>query len=579
MATNYTIQKGDTLSQIAKNYGTTTQDLLRLNPTITNPDLISYGQSLNLPTTSSTTPVVNQPQQPVSPTINQPQLPPISPVIDTTSGFGPGSALSNPLYVPPSNSNEAVITYLNSGNTAYNQYQQQQVQQQQQITSLQQAQQQAQQALDKALAERQAEVDRAKAQTQAEQDRILGDINTWTQPFREQYENAQREYLQVNKNFQDNQALVNELGSLLQEGNDLIAMQKGVTGIASIRNPRISQAIDSVNARAGVIQAVMSARNNQISVATNLIDRGVQAITADRQDRLGYYQTLLELNDKKLVSLTDESKQIAYAQISQLETNLEDARASANYIKELMISPDTAAFIGNSGVTLNDTVEEINKKMTAYGNKLRIDEIILEFASKGYKNTPIQLANSLAVPVGDKILYFTPPPEKTKATGSVSSNGLPGKKLSSNELDQIRRISGISLPTGFTDTVAEDFIAFVGKNPTIAEAEDETIFAYAQSYLEKRKSGLSHTEAVSALNLENEKVWLDENKPGFFTSKKKKEEYNRRKEAYEKQVGTTATTSTVENPVMNLKRLVLDTDYNTPTYTTSSTAASTVVRK
>lgn len=45
----YTVQQGDSLSAIAKAQGTTVQDLLHTNPSITDPNQISAGQSLNLP--------------------------------------------------------------------------------------------------------------------------------------------------------------------------------------------------------------------------------------------------------------------------------------------------------------------------------------------------------------------------------------------------------------------------------------------------------------------------------------------------------------------------------------------------
>jgi LysM repeat protein len=52
-----TIQKGQTLSGIAKQYGTTVNDLLKANPSIKNPNLIYAGSALTLPG-SPTSPVV-----------------------------------------------------------------------------------------------------------------------------------------------------------------------------------------------------------------------------------------------------------------------------------------------------------------------------------------------------------------------------------------------------------------------------------------------------------------------------------------------------------------------------------------
>jgi hypothetical protein len=44
----YTVKKGDTLSKIAKKYGTTWQNLMKLNPAITNPHKIYVGQTISI---------------------------------------------------------------------------------------------------------------------------------------------------------------------------------------------------------------------------------------------------------------------------------------------------------------------------------------------------------------------------------------------------------------------------------------------------------------------------------------------------------------------------------------------------
>jgi LysM repeat protein len=49
MPKNYTINRGDTLSRIAQQNGTTVADLLKLNPTVTDPNRIYAGASLFLP--------------------------------------------------------------------------------------------------------------------------------------------------------------------------------------------------------------------------------------------------------------------------------------------------------------------------------------------------------------------------------------------------------------------------------------------------------------------------------------------------------------------------------------------------
>ncbi|MCP3430533.1 LysM peptidoglycan-binding domain-containing protein [Stutzerimonas stutzeri] len=49
----YTIQRGDTLTRIASDHGTTVSSLLRLNPQIEDPNQIQAGQVLRMPATSS----------------------------------------------------------------------------------------------------------------------------------------------------------------------------------------------------------------------------------------------------------------------------------------------------------------------------------------------------------------------------------------------------------------------------------------------------------------------------------------------------------------------------------------------
>ena len=73
----YTVKQGDTLSEIALNNGTTIQDILNLNQSITNPNIISVGEQITLPSGQSvqqaqqttqvaqTQPVAQQPVQQV----------------------------------------------------------------------------------------------------------------------------------------------------------------------------------------------------------------------------------------------------------------------------------------------------------------------------------------------------------------------------------------------------------------------------------------------------------------------------------------------------------------------------------
>lgn len=240
----------------------------------------------------------------------------------------------------------------------------------------------ARSTLEATLGAQQAEVNERLAKLREEEKQITGEIGALTTPFREKLEETERERLFINKNFEENQKLVDELDTLLTEGNELIRQQQEVTGLAAVRNPRIQRSMNDVAARAGVIEAVISARNGQIGQATNLIDRTIKAITADRNDQISYYETLLNLNNQKILSLDKESQRIAKDQLDLAKGDLERAQATQDYVKELMLDPATASLMGDAGVSLNDPVDVINQKMSRaqYAREVRdmSNEIALE---------------------------------------------------------------------------------------------------------------------------------------------------------------------------------------------------------
>ncbi len=94
-----TIQKGQTLSGIAKQHGTTVNDLLKVNPSIKNPNLIYAGSALNLPEAPKPTPVAPgasgspqgaplPPSTPITTRVDQISSPGTSPVPAKSTLYG-----------------------------------------------------------------------------------------------------------------------------------------------------------------------------------------------------------------------------------------------------------------------------------------------------------------------------------------------------------------------------------------------------------------------------------------------------------------------------------------------------------
>ena len=280
------------------------------------------------------------------------------------------------------------------------------------LTSLSLSVQNAQVAADTALKTRLDELNRRTEEFYKQQENFLRtNADPLTSPFRESLENAERERLYITENFEANQTLTRELDTLLTEGNALIQQMKGVTGLAAIREPRINQAIDATNARAGVIQAVMSARSGQIHEAYNMIDRTMQAITADRQDRLNYYNSILKLEEGKYFELTKNEREYLDEQVRITQNSLSEAQANAQYIRELLTDPESALFMANAGVSLNDSPAIVAQKIAAQSARQQVEDIKNELTQKGYEYVPFPRSTSglTAQVIGGKTYWFKPP--------------------------------------------------------------------------------------------------------------------------------------------------------------------------
>lgn len=320
--------------------------------------------------------------------------------------------------------------------------------------------------LDKMLASQKSTVDSKLEAARARETDALGKIGPLTTPFREQLETTQREALHINKNFEANQALVDELETLLNEGNALIKQQKEVTGLASIRNPTVQKTMDDVAARAGVIQAVISARNGQIAVAENLIDRSVAAITQDRQDQIDYYQTIINLNNRDIISLDSESKELAMAQLQLKKDEMTNIQASVDKIKEMMIDPATAAIVGEAGIRLTDTVEVINQKMAKAVYAREVIDLNNSMSTNGYvsvlspKSVPADQLITVTDTKGKKYYYRKPASGGFNTTSFLQDLQKLGLKVTGTDIDN----QGNQIVKSLWDEVIHDSVAtYAGK--------------------------------------------------------------------------------------------------------------------
>lgn len=308
---------------------------------------------------------------------------------------------------------------------------------------------------EKEILDKKIEASETKITELTEKEELLleTDIEPLLSPFREELEKSERERLHINENFEANQKLTNELDQLLTEGNNLIRKEKSRFASRTSIARGTAKAIEDVSARAGVIQAVISARNGQINQAFTMINRTVDAINADRKDQLTYFQTILNFyegqkgkEEDKIITLEKEQRDFIKKEIGLLQSDMKTAEKYAENIKDAMTDPDTALLYAQAGVKLNDSPEEIAKKISqaTYSKEVR------------------DLSNSMAVDGFTALTPGQPAPEGTAVVTITDSKGVKKqyyKKTRGSEVfdpssTQIARGVAVS---GFT---FEEFSAF-----------------------------------------------------------------------------------------------------------------------
>jgi len=292
-----------------------------------------------------------------------------------------------------------------------------------------------------------------------QKDILETDVKPLTDPFREETENAERDRLKVEENFFANQALTDELEGLLTDIQLSVQREKDVTGLAAIREPRIASAAEDMTARVGVIQASMAARNNQIAVAENLIDRTVTAMTADRQDQLNYYNSLLSFYDgqkdfeeNKIIQLTSDEKGMIETQIGLIEQDMQITLSNVENIKQAMLDPDTAQAYAQAGVTLNDSPEVIAQKLGAYGYTQEVSNTSNQMQTNGYN----YLSPGQNAPAGSDVITTTDSKGQTKSWYKKKDIDAPQMIETAGGFKQWNPTTGQWEDSGFSSATGED---------------------------------------------------------------------------------------------------------------------------
>lgn len=236
---------------------------------------------------------------------------------------------------------------------------------------------------------------------------------------------AQTASATMEADFNKRRQMTSELEGLLNRQNAIAQREAGLPVGQRVVSARTSNAQNDIAARTGVIQAVFSALDGNISQAQSFISQAQEAVSQQWKDTQNYYGTILELSENRLLNLDKEEREIAQKEMDMAEEDYRRSLETAEYIKNLMINPESAQFMADSGVKLTDSIEEINKKIAEQAIIKEVADIKNEMAKNGYEYIPFPTREQGLIPIQTAvgILYFKPPiKETTKQTQTEIKN-------------------------------------------------------------------------------------------------------------------------------------------------------------
>ena len=166
--------------------------------------------------------------------------------------------------------------------------------------------------------------------------------------------------------------------------------------------------------------------------------------------------------------MSKDQKSFVQDQIRLLEGDLAKSEANAEYIKDLMTDPSTAMFIAQSGVTLNDTPQEVNAKMAEQAYKESRIDLINSEERRG--NTYITDAQAALKPQNE-IITQTDARGNEMKFWSEAEVPVDDKPLDIIDLKRFKELFGWTPPLGFTET---ELTQFMNDNPTLSPEELES---------------------------------------------------------------------------------------------------------
>jgi len=190
--------------------------------------------------------------------------------------------------------------------------------------------------------------------------------------FRQAMETAGNTKYQLDQKYQDYTTNTNEINTLSNMyANELAKPQ--TPGIASVMQGRADNTKAEYAGRISVLQAANASIDGNITLARTFIDRGIEAVNADRNDRinfLNFYNGLLDQKDSDnktaLLTATADEKKAITDEIGMLQGKITETENNKKFVQTLFTDTQTSQVAIKAGVSLTDTSDQAVKKIAEY---------------------------------------------------------------------------------------------------------------------------------------------------------------------------------------------------------------------
>jgi murein DD-endopeptidase MepM/ murein hydrolase activator NlpD len=487
----YTIQRGDTLSGLAKQHSTSVDELMRLNPTIKDPNKIFVGASLNLPGTQTGTQAPTQDYTDI-----------LKKLRDTVTGLKERVDLINQpnLKMPDATSDISAAQKV-----------------QDQVPSNWLAEQQVR--LQKEAEESKAQRDTAMEERKGLTDQ-LKDFFTGRQGAEDKTRSAMGEF-GVNDINAKMSLQIDQIMATQTHLNDLVAQRDGALGALgqqAIATPfltgqqaRVAQAYDSrinsLSAKMGAETAYLQAQQGQLQNAMAMVGTIVDAYTYDTKMELDKYSMFLDLNAEEIGMLDTEYQNALQGQQRYWEMRYEEERQERETVINLMLEYTQA------GISHTDSVQDAVSKASEWLGiqpDADVKELMAQYPGAGIaeSDTFTEAINKISkIPVAPeqpKIFggetggyyeqYYNPETNKWETRQVKSGIGWKPTapttaEIKVGELAQITQIlTGSVDKNGYTDT---DKYLSARINSTISASDFDNRFGHLLDPVDKERLGIT----------------------------------------------------------------------------------------